>query len=69
MTHFLTQNQKFIKDKLDNTARDDTYWSAVNLTFHQLTGLIAGYEGTPISPGITFEIHPILCVLWYFRNC
>ncbi|KHJ96840.1 hypothetical protein OESDEN_03185 [Oesophagostomum dentatum] len=60
MTDFLTENQKFIKNKLEITPRDDVYWSAVNRTYHQLTGLIAGYEGRSITPGITFEIHPIL---------
>ncbi|VDM75715.1 unnamed protein product [Strongylus vulgaris] len=60
MTSFLTENQKYIKEKINATPRDDVYWSAVNRTYHQLTGLIAGYEGREITPGITYEIHPIL---------
>ncbi|PIO59658.1 lysophospholipase, partial [Teladorsagia circumcincta] len=37
----------------------------VNRTYHQLTGLIDGYEARPITPGITYEMHPILAVVDY----
>ncbi|KAE9412959.1 hypothetical protein Angca_008600, partial [Angiostrongylus cantonensis] len=64
MTDFLNENQNFIKKKLGTTDKDDKYWSAVNRTYYQLTGLIDGYEGRPIKPEITFEIHPILLMNW-----
>ncbi|ETN77296.1 lysophospholipase, partial [Necator americanus] len=64
MTDFLAENQKYIKDKLVATSRDETYWVTVNYTYHQLTGLIDGYENRPISPRISFEIHPILLMNW-----
>ncbi|PIO73017.1 hypothetical protein TELCIR_05027 [Teladorsagia circumcincta] len=60
MNEFVGQNQDYIKEKLASTPRDDTYWSAVNRTYHQLTGLIDGYENRSITPGITYEMHPIL---------
>uniref|UniRef100_A0A0N4W2Y6 Phospholipase B-like n=1 Tax=Haemonchus placei TaxID=6290 RepID=A0A0N4W2Y6_HAEPC len=64
MNEFVGQNQDYIKQKLASTSRDDMYWSAVNRTYHQLTGLIDGYEARPITPRISYEMHPILFMNW-----
>ena len=64
MSKFVTANQQWIKRNLDEQPRDDLYWSAVNRTFHQLTGLIAGYEGLEFTPNIRYEIHPVLLLNW-----
>ena len=60
MSTFVNQNQQWIKRNLDSQPKDDIYWSAVNRTYHQLTGLVAGYEGLAFIPGIRYEIHPVL---------
>ncbi|KAK5979999.1 Phospholipase B [Trichostrongylus colubriformis] len=64
MNEFVDQNQQYIKQKLASTSKDDMYWSAVNRVYHQLTGLIDGYESRPIKPGVTYEMHPILLMNW-----
>uniref|UniRef100_A0A183FP37 Phospholipase B-like n=1 Tax=Heligmosomoides polygyrus TaxID=6339 RepID=A0A183FP37_HELPZ len=42
----------------------DSLHSKVNRTYHQLTGLIDGYEARPIAPGISYEMHPVLLMNW-----
>ncbi|CAI4228255.1 unnamed protein product [Auanema sp. JU1783] len=64
MTSFVNENQMWVKKTLETTGRDDIYWSGVNRTFHQLTGLIDGYEGRAINPSISYELHPILLLNW-----
>ncbi|KAF8374452.1 hypothetical protein PRIPAC_80881, partial [Pristionchus pacificus] len=56
---FLGENQKWIESQLELVPDDDLYWGAVNRTYHQISGLIDGYEGRPIVPRIIYDLHPI----------
>ncbi|GMR34094.1 hypothetical protein PMAYCL1PPCAC_04289, partial [Pristionchus mayeri] len=56
---FLNENQKWIGSQLSAAPKDDPYWSAVNRTYYQMSGLIDGYEGRDIAPRVIYDIHPI----------
>uniref|UniRef100_A0A0N5AVB9 Phospholipase B-like n=1 Tax=Syphacia muris TaxID=451379 RepID=A0A0N5AVB9_9BILA len=58
--NFMHENMNWIRETLSTKSPNDAYWAQINRTLHQLTGVYHGYDGTPLSPMISYELHPIL---------
>ncbi|CAJ0583201.1 unnamed protein product, partial [Mesorhabditis spiculigera] len=61
---FMSDNAKWTTEQIQQAKPDDVYWSAVNRTYYQLSGLIDGFEGRPVNSRITLELHPITFINW-----
>ncbi|KAE9413268.1 hypothetical protein Angca_004629 [Angiostrongylus cantonensis] len=59
---YLTKNLDWMRSKVIEEPPSDLYWRHVNLTFAQLTGIYDAYMKRNLTPGIGFDLSPLLMI-------
>ncbi|KAJ1366547.1 hypothetical protein KIN20_027228 [Parelaphostrongylus tenuis] len=59
---YLSKNLDWLRLKVIEEPSSDLYWRHVNLTFAQLTGIYDAYMKRNLTPGIAFDLSPIMMI-------